>query len=42
MFGGLGKTGQPDEDRYVGELQNAIEGAHRVAKENLKVAQKRM
>jgi len=42
MFGGPGKTGQPDGDQYVGELQTAIEGAHRVARENLKLAQKRM
>jgi hypothetical protein len=28
-------------DQYVGELQTAIEGAHRVARETLKQAQKR-
>ena len=42
MFGGPGKTGQADGDQYVGQLQTAIEGAHRVARENLKLAQKRM
>jgi hypothetical protein len=31
MFGGPGNTGQPEGDQYVGELQTAIEGAHRVA-----------
>jgi hypothetical protein len=29
-------------DQYVGELQTAIEGAHRVARETLKQSQKRM
>ena len=42
MFGSPGKTGHPDGDQYVGELQTAIEGAHRVARETLKQAQKRM
>jgi len=32
----------PEGEQYVGELQTAIEGAHRVARENLKLAQKRM
>jgi hypothetical protein len=26
MFGSPGKTGQPEGDQYVGELQTAIEG----------------
>jgi hypothetical protein len=34
-------TGQPEGDQYVGELQTAIEGAHRVARETLKQSQKR-
>jgi hypothetical protein len=42
MFGSPGNTGQPEGDQYVGELQTAIEGAHRVARETLKQAQKRM
>ena len=42
MFGSPGKTGQPEGDQYVGELQTAIEGAHRVARETLKQAQQRM
>jgi hypothetical protein len=42
MFGGPGNTGQPEGDQYVGELQTAIEGAHRVARETLKQSQKRM
>ena len=42
MFGGPERAGPLDGDRYVGELQTAIEGAHRVARENLKLAQKRM
>ena len=33
MFGSPGNTGQPEGDQYVGELQTAIEGAHRVARE---------
>jgi hypothetical protein len=37
-----GKTRQPEGDQYVGELQTAIEGTHRVARETLKQAQKRM
>jgi hypothetical protein len=36
MFGSPGNTGQPEGDQYVGELQTAIEGAHRVAREALK------
>ena len=32
----------PEGEQYVGELQTAIESAHRVARENLKLAQKRM
>lgn len=42
MFGSPGKTRQPEGEQYVGELRTAIEGAHRVARENLKLAQKRM
>ena len=42
MFGSPGKNGQPEGEQYVGELRTAIEGAHRVARENLKLAQKRM
>ena len=44
MFGSLGNTGQPEGDQYVyvGELQTAIEGARRVARETLKQSQKRM
>ena len=42
MFGSPGNTGQPEGDQYVGELQTAIEGAHRVARETLKQSQKRM
>jgi hypothetical protein len=42
MFGSPGNTVQPEGDQYVGELQTAIEGAHRVARETLKQAQKRM
>ena len=42
MFGGPEKTGPLDGDRYVGELQTATEGAHRVTRENIKLAQKRM
>jgi hypothetical protein len=42
MFGSPGNTGQPEGDQYVGELQIAIEGAHRVARETLKQSQKRM
>ena len=43
MFGSLGNTGQPEGDQYVyvGELQTAIEGARRVARETLKQSQKR-
>ena len=33
MLGNPGNTGQPEGDQYVGELQTAIEGAHRVARE---------
>ena len=33
IFGSPGNTGQPEGDQYVGELQTAIEGAHRVARE---------
>ena len=40
MFGSRGNTGQPEGDQYVGELQTAIEGAHRVARETLKQSQK--
>ena len=40
MFGSPGKTGQPKGDQYVGELQTAIEGAHRVARQTLKQSQK--
>jgi hypothetical protein len=29
-------------EQYLGELRTAIEGAHRVPRENLKLAQKRM
>jgi hypothetical protein len=36
MFGSPGNTGQPERDQYVGELQTAIEGANRVARETLK------
>jgi hypothetical protein len=36
MFGSPRNTGQPEGDQYVGELQIAIEGAHRVARETLK------
>ena len=42
MFGSPGNTGQPEGDQYVGELQTAIEWAHRVARETLKQSQKRM
>jgi hypothetical protein len=42
MFGSPGNTGQPEGDQYVGELQTAIEGAHRVARKTLKQSQKRM
>jgi hypothetical protein len=42
MFGSPGNTGHPEGDQYVGELQTAIEGAHRVARETLKQSQKRM
>ena len=42
MFGSPGNTGQPEGDQYVEELQTAIEGAHRVARETLKQSQKRM
>jgi hypothetical protein len=42
MFGSSGNSGQPEGDQYVGELQTAIEGAHRVARETLKQSQKRM
>ena len=42
MFGSPGNTGQPEGDQYVGELQTAIEGAHRVARETLKQSKKRM
>jgi hypothetical protein len=42
MFWSPGKTGQPKGEQYIGELQTAIEGAHRVARENLKLVQKRM
>jgi hypothetical protein len=42
MFGSPGNTGQPKGDQYIGELQTAIEGAHRVARETLKQSQKRM
>jgi hypothetical protein len=36
MFGSPGNTRQPEGDQYVGELQTAIEGARRVARETLK------
>jgi hypothetical protein len=39
MFGSPGNTGQLEGDQYVGELQTAIEGAHRVARETLKQSQ---
>jgi hypothetical protein len=42
MFGSTGNSGQPAGDQYVGELQTAIEGAHRVARETLKQSQKQM
>jgi hypothetical protein len=42
MLGSPGNTGQPEGDQYVGELQTAIEGSHRVARETLKQSQKRM
>ena len=42
IFGSPGNTGQPEGDQYVGELQTAIEGAHRVARETLKQSRKRM
>jgi hypothetical protein len=42
MFGSPGNTGQPEWDQYVGELQTAIEEAHRVARETLKQSHKRM
>jgi hypothetical protein len=42
MFGSPGNTRQPEGDQYVGELQTAIEGARRVARETLKKAQTRM
>ena len=42
MFGSPGNTGQPKGDQYVGKLQTAIEGAHRVAREILKQSQRRM
>jgi hypothetical protein len=42
MFGSPGNIGHPEGDQYVGELQTAIEGAHRVARETLKQSQKRM
>jgi hypothetical protein len=42
MFGSPGNTRQPEGDQYVGELQTAIEGARRVARETLKKAQARM
>jgi hypothetical protein len=42
MCGSPGNTGQPEGDQYVGELQTAIEGAHRVARETLKQSQKGM
>jgi hypothetical protein len=42
MFWSPGKTGQPEGEQYIGELQTSIEGAHRVARENLKLVQKRM
>jgi hypothetical protein len=32
----------PEGDQYAGELQTAIEGAHRVARETLKQSQKRL
>ena len=41
MFGSSGNTGQPEGDQCVRELQTAIEGAHRVARETLKQSQKR-
>jgi hypothetical protein len=42
MLRSPGKTRQPEGDQYVGELQTAIERTHRVARETLKQAQKRM
>jgi hypothetical protein len=42
MFGSAAKTGQPERKQYVGELQTAIEDAPRMARENLKLAQKKM
>ena len=42
MFWSPEKTGQPEGEQYIGELQTAFEDAHRVARENLKLAQKRM
>ena len=42
MFGSPGKTGKPEVEQYLGKLRTAIEGAHRVPRENLKLAQKRM
>jgi hypothetical protein len=42
MFGSPGNTGQPKGDQYVGKLQTAIGGAHRVAREILKQSQRRM
>jgi hypothetical protein len=42
MFRSPGNSGQPEGDQYVGELQTAIEGANRVARETLKQSPKRM
>jgi len=42
MFGSPGDTGLLKGERYARELGSAIEGAHRVARENLKLAQRRM
>jgi hypothetical protein len=36
MFGSPGKTGQPEGDQYVWELQTAIEGTHKQAQKRMK------
>jgi hypothetical protein len=42
MFGSAATPGQPEGKQYVGELQTVMEGAPRVASENLKLAQRKM
>jgi hypothetical protein len=42
MFGSAATPGQPEGKQYVGELQTVMEGAPRVASENLKLSQRKM